>query len=119
MAKIVRVSASKRYSRAVVYNGIVFVGGQTADDRTLDIAGQTREVLAKVDKFLAEAGSHKKRLLTAQVWLKNIARDFNGMNEVWDAWIAQGAAPARATAQCEMAAPGILVEIIVTAGINE
>lgn len=115
MKEIVRIATDPRRSRAVVYNGMVFVGGQTADDRSQDIRGQTRQTLAKIEKFLAEAGTDKSRLLTAQIWIKDLARDFSGMNEVWDAWTAPGAAPTRATAQCEMGAPDVLVEIIVTA----
>jgi enamine deaminase RidA (YjgF/YER057c/UK114 family) len=94
---------------------MVFVGGQTADDRGQDIRGQTRQTLAKIEKFLGEAGTDKSRLLTAQIWIRDLERDFAGMNEVWDAWTAPSAAPTRATAQCEMGAPDILVEIIVTA----
>ena len=117
MSDITRIATDVRRSRAVVYNGMVFVGGQTADDRKADIRGQTRQTLAKIERFLAEAGTDKSRLLTAQIWIKDIGRDFAGMNEVWDAWTAPGAAPTRATAQCEMAAPDILVEIIVTAAV--
>ena len=115
MTEITRIATDKRRSRAVVYNGMVFVGGQTADDRSQDIRGQTVQTLAKIEKFLADAGTDKSRLLTAQIWIKDLERDFAGMNEVWDAWTAAGAAPTRATAQCEMGAPDILVEIIVTA----
>lgn len=117
MSAIKRIATDKRRSRAVTYNGMVFVGGQTADDRTQDIVGQTRQSLAKVEKFLAEAGTDKGNLLTAQIWLKNISRDFAGMNDVWDGWTAPGNAPTRATAQCEMGAPDVLVEIIVTAAL--
>ena len=117
MNDITRIATDARRSRAVVYNGMVFVGGQTADDRSQDIRGQTRQTLAKIEKFLAGAGTDKSRLLTAQIWIKDLARDFAGMNEVWDAWTAPGAAPTRATAQCEMGAPDILVEIIVTAAV--
>jgi enamine deaminase RidA (YjgF/YER057c/UK114 family) len=117
MSEITRIATDRRRSRAVVYNGMVFVGGQTADDRSQDIRGQTRQTLAKIEKFLAEAGTDKSRLLTAQIWIKDLACDFAGMNEVWDAWTAPGAAPTRATAQCEMGAPDILVEIIVTAAV--
>lgn len=116
---ITRIATDTRRSRAVVYNGIVFVGGQTADQRTPDVGSQTRQTLAKIEKFLADAGTDKSRLLTAQIWLKDVARDFAGMNEVWDAWTAPGNAPTRATAQCELAAPDILVEIIVTAALPE
>lgn len=115
MTDIVRLETDARRSRAVIYNGIVFVGGMAADDRTQDIKGQTEQALARVEKYLADAGSDKSRLLSAQIWLKDIARDFDGMNQVWNAWTAPNAAPTRATAQCEMGAPDVLVEIIVTA----
>jgi enamine deaminase RidA (YjgF/YER057c/UK114 family) len=117
MSAIKRIATDKRRSRAVAYNGMVLVGGQTADDHTQDIAGQTRQSLAKVEKFLAEAGTDKSNLLTAQIWLKNIGRDFAGMNEVWDSWTTSGNAPTRATAQCEMSASDVLVEIIFTAAL--
>lgn len=119
MNNIVRIETDKRSSRAVVYNGTVFVGGMTASDRTQGIKGQTEQVLAKIEKFLAQAGSDKSRLLTAQIWLKDIARDFGDMNEVWNSWTAPDAAPTRATAQCLMASPEVLVEIIVTAALPE
>lgn len=119
MSNIQRIATDKRRSRAVVYNGMVFVGGQTADDRSQDIQGQTRQTLAKIEKFLAEAGTDKSRLLTAQIWIKDIKKDFAGMNEIWDAWTAPGSAPTRATAQCELAAPEVLVEIIVTAALAD
>ena len=119
MSDIVRIATDTRRSRAVVYNGMVFVGGQTADDRSQDIRGQTQQTLAKIERFLAEAGTDKSRLLTAQIWIKDLARDFEGMNEIWDSWTAPNAAPTRATAQCEMGAPDVLVEIIVTAAVSK
>jgi len=119
MSDIVRIETDKRRSRAVVYNGMVFVGGMTADDRSQDIKGQTQQTLARIEKFLADAGTDKSRLLTAQIWIKDLARDFEGMNEVWNAWTAPNAAPTRATAQCEMGASDILVEIIVTAAVAQ
>lgn len=118
MTEITRIATDRRRSRAVVYNGMVFIGGQTADDRSQDIRGQTVQALAKIEKFLADAGSDKSRLLSAQIWIKDLARDFAAMNEIWDAWTAPGAAPTRATAQCEMGAPDVLVEIIVTAAVR-
>jgi enamine deaminase RidA (YjgF/YER057c/UK114 family) len=115
MTDIERIESNEKLSRAVVYGGFVFLSGQTADDRSLGIEGQCRQALAKVDKFLAEAGTDKSRVLSSQIWLKDVARDFSAMNAVWSAWLTPGCAPARATAQCEMAAPDLLVEIIVTA----
>lgn len=118
MNDITRIETNERRSRVVVYNGIVFVGGQTADDKGQDIRGQTRETLAKIDKYLAAAGTDKSRLLTAQIWIKDIKNDFAGMNEIWDAWTATDATPTRATAQCDMAKSGTLVEIVVTAAVK-
>lgn len=118
MNEISRITQEKRASRVVVYNGTVFLAGVTADDRTQDIRGQTEQVLAKIEKFLLMAGTDKSQLLTAQIWLKDIKSDFAGMNKVWDAWTSPDGAPTRATAQCEMALPEILVEIIATAAVG-
>ncbi|MDE2289296.1 MAG: RidA family protein [Burkholderiales bacterium] len=115
MNEIQRIHPGPRMSRVVIYNGMVFIGGQTAGDPAQDIAGQTRQVLAKIDGYLADAGIDKTKLLSAQVWLKDIAADFAGMNEVWDAWVAPGCAPTRATVQANLARTDLLVEISVTA----
>ncbi|MBF8767138.1 RidA family protein [Pseudomonas parafulva] len=119
MSDIVRIETDPRRSRVVIYNGVIYVGGMTADDRTQDIAGQTRDTLAKIEAYLEKAGSDKSRVLTAQIWIKDLARDFDSMNEVWNDWTAPGCAPTRATAQCDMGAPDVLVEIIVTAAVAE
>lgn len=107
MSNIVRIETNPRRGRAVVYNGMVFVGGQTADDRSQDIRGQTKQTLAKIEKVL----------LPAQICIKDIAKDFAGMNEIWDARIPPNEAPVRATAKCAMGARDVLVEIIVTAAV--
>ena len=117
MIEIDRISTSKRLSRGVVYNGIVYLSGQTADDCSQDIHGQTAQTLAKVERLLAQAGTDKSRILTAQIWLRDIKNDFAGMNEVWDSWTPPGATSTRATAQCEMASQDILFEIIVSAAV--
>ncbi len=119
MNEITRIETDTRRSRAVVYNGVVYVGGMVADDRSQDIIGQTEQALGRVEKFLAQAGTDKSRLLTAQIWLKDIKRDFDGMNSVWNAWTAPNCAPTRATCQCEMGAPDVLFEIIVSAATGQ
>lgn len=118
MADITRLVTNARRGRAVIFNGVIHVGGQAASDRTQDIRGQTAEALVKLEKILLEAGSDMTRLLTAQIWLKDIGRDFAGFNEVWDTRIESDTAPARATAQCEMGAPDVLVEIVATAALR-
>lgn len=113
MNPITRIESNQRLSRAVIHNGTVYLAGMTAGDTSEDIAGQTRQVLAKIDAMLAQAGTDKSRLLSAQIWLKNIQTDFKGMNSVWDAWTAPGCAPARATVEAALASAAILVEIAV------
>ncbi|MDR5758625.1 RidA family protein [Caballeronia sp. LZ035] len=115
MSDIVRIDTNQRMSRVVKAAGLVFVGGQTSADPTPDIKLQTAKVLEKIDGFLEKAGIDKTRLVSAQVWLSDIARDFAGMNEVWDAWVPEGCAPARATVQAQLASPTLLVEIAVIA----
>lgn len=104
-----------RLSASVAYGDLIFLSGQTPISSDQDIRLQTREVLAKIDVLLAEAGSDNRHLLSAQVWLKNMARDFAGFNEEWVAWLPEGHSPARAAVQAEMARPDILVEVMITA----
>lgn len=114
MSTITRIETGKRMSNAVVHDGIVHLAGVVGDPGS-DITTQTRDVLAEIDRLLALAGSDKTRILRAQIWLAEIGRDFAAMNAVWDAWVPQGHTPARATGEAKLAAPGYLVEIIITA----
>jgi enamine deaminase RidA (YjgF/YER057c/UK114 family) len=115
MSEINRIETNERMSRVVIHNGTVLIGGLTAGDATQDIKGQTRQVLDKIDSYLAKAGTDNTRMLSAQIWLKDIERDFAGMNEIWDAWMPEGVAPVRATGESKVARGDLLVEIIVTA----
>lgn len=111
---ITRLHSNPRLSGAVTFGDLVFLSGQVPGD-ALDATGQTREVLAKIDTLLAEAGSDKDHLLSATIYLKNITEDFAAMNEVWSAWLSPGQAPSRTTVQAELARPQVLVEITVIA----
>jgi enamine deaminase RidA (YjgF/YER057c/UK114 family) len=115
---IQRIQTGARYSRAVIHSGTVYFTGITASDRSADIAGQTRQALKALEEHLQRAGSDKGRLLSTFVLLRDVQRDFAGMNEVWEAWLPPGCAPARATWQSQLAAPDILVELIVTAAVR-
>ena len=117
MTDITRIEPKQRLSRLVVHNGVAYMTGVTAQDGTLDIQGQTRQVLEKIDTHLAKAGIDKTRMLSVQIWLKDIERDFAGMNEVWDAWVPKGAVPARATGESKLGHPDLLVEILATAAV--
>jgi len=100
-------------SQAVVHGGVVYLAGQVGAPGA-SVTEQTRAVLAQIDRLLAEAGSDKSRLLSATIWLDDIA-DFGEMNAVWEAWIDPANPPARATGESRLAAPEFKVEIIVTA----
>ncbi len=113
---IQRFGTGERMSEAVVHNGTVYLAGQVAGDVTQDVEGQTRQVLAAVDRLLAEAGSDKSKVLRAEIVLADI-KNFAEMNLAWDAWVPAGAAPARATVQASLYRPEVLVEIIVTAAV--
>ncbi|KMZ12319.1 Translation initiation inhibitor [Candidatus Burkholderia humilis] len=115
MSDIVRIDTNQRMSRVVKAGGLVFIGGQTSADQTPDIKLQTQKVLEKIDGYLEKAGIDKTRLVSAQVWVADIARDFAGMNEVWDAWVPEGCAPTCATVEAKLALPALLVEIAVIA----
>jgi enamine deaminase RidA (YjgF/YER057c/UK114 family) len=111
---IKRLHVGPRMSEAVVHNGTVYLAGQVADDASQDAAGQTREILAMNDRLLAECGSDKTKILSAQIFLADIA-DFAAKNSVWDAWVPAGHTPARATVESKLAAPKYRVEIKVVA----
>ncbi len=117
MHTIIRQDSNARLSRVVIHGDTVYVAGVTSAEQG-DIVAQTRDVLAKIDGYLASAGSDKRHLLSVQIWLKNIEADFAGMNSVWAEWAPADALPTRATCEARLAAPELLVEIIVTAAIK-
>ena len=103
-----------RMSRAVVHGDRVFVAGLTAGDTSQDVKGQTKQILDKIDGYLAQAGTSKSNLLSANLWIKDMAL-FADMNSVWNAWVDPENPPARACVKADLARPDLLVEIMVTA----
>ncbi|WP_323008989.1 RidA family protein [Paracoccus sp. (in: a-proteobacteria)] len=116
MSDIKRIESGPRMSQAVVHNGTIYLAGQVGKPGD-SVTEQTKEVLVQVDRLLAECGSDKTRILSAQIWLADMA-DFPQMNAVWDAWVPAGHAPARATGKSALATPDYKVEIIVVAAQN-
>jgi len=112
--QIIRHEPGKLFSAAVEANGFVFVAGQVADDLSQDAAGQTRQVLARIDALLAKAGTDKSRLLWANVWVTDI-RSREAMNAAWTAWVDPKNPPARATVEAKLADARMLVEIACVA----
>ncbi len=114
---IQRIDSNERLSRLVIHNEVVHVAGVTASNLDGDVTEQTRDVLKKIDGFLAQAGTDKSRLLTVQIWLKDIDADFAGMNKAWAEWADRANMPTRATCEAKLARPELLVEIIVSAAL--
>lgn len=114
MTAIIRQDSNARLSRIVIHGDTIYIAGVTSSVKG-DIVAQTRDVLAKIDTYLAQAGTDKNHLLAVQIWLKDIDADFAGMNSVWAEWAPANALPTRATCEAKLAAPELLVEIIVTA----
>ncbi|MBB4196752.1 hypothetical protein CCR94_11240 [Rhodoblastus sphagnicola] len=112
-----RLHPGKRMSQGVVRGDIVFLAGQVAETAAgAPVTIQTREILGQIDKLLAEAGTDKTRIMMATIYLADIST-FADMNLAWDAWVAEGATPARATVEAKLVAPEYKVEIAVVAAI--
>ena len=113
MKQIYRLHPAERYSEGSVHGQTVYLAGQVAPSPA-DVQVQTAEVLATIDRLLAEAGSSKAHILMAQIFLADMA-DYAQMNAVWDAWVAPQCAPSRATVQAQLARPEWKIEIVITA----
>ncbi len=112
-----RMHTSERASLIVSHGGVVYLAGQVAEDPAADVQEQTRSTLARVDALLGEAGTDRTHLLSATIYLRDIDNHFASMNEVWNAWVPDGHAPARACVEAHMARSGLLVEISVIAAL--
>jgi len=110
---IARIQPERRMSQAVIHGDTIYLAGQVGEPGE-DVVAQTRTALAEVDALLAACGSDKSNILSAQVWLADIA-DFAAMNSVWDAWVDAANPPARATCEAKLATPDYLVEVLVVA----
>lgn len=109
-----RFEPGPRYSEAVAAGGLVFLAGQVPEDAEAGITQQAAEVLAAVDRALALAGSTRARLVSATIYLREMA-DYAAFNAVWDAWLLPHPAPARACVQALLADPRWRVEVQVVA----
>jgi enamine deaminase RidA (YjgF/YER057c/UK114 family) len=113
---IKRLHIGPRLSQVAVHGGVVYTAGIVADDPSADTVGQTRQILDRIDQYLAEAGSDKTRILSTTIWLADMA-DFPAMNSVWDQWVPAGATPPRACVESRLATPAYRVEIRVIAAV--
>ncbi len=112
-----RIDAGKRMSMAVIHNGMAYLAGFVSEEaKGKSVLEQTKDILAQIDATLKKAGTSKANIVKANIWLTDIGT-FSQMNEAWDGWVTPGAAPARATVESKLAAPGYEVEIMVEAAI--
>jgi enamine deaminase RidA (YjgF/YER057c/UK114 family) len=111
---ITRHHTNQRMSQIVIHGDTVYLAGQVANDASADVGVQTHQVLQKIDTLLAEAGSDKSKILSAQIWIASMGH-FAQMNEVWDAWVPEGHAPGRACIEARLASPDLLVEVGIIA----
>ncbi len=114
--KIERHDVAARMSKVVVYGDTVYLAGIVAENpKGKSVTEQTKSILGQIDSFLAKAGTDKTKLLSANIWITDMA-NFAEMNAVWDAWVSPGNTPARATVEAKLATPDYKVEIMVVAG---
>src|SRR5438046_9310352 len=113
---IKRHGVGPRLSQAAVHGDTVYLAWMVAGDHSADTKGQTEQILKKIDETLAAVGSHKSKLLSATVYLANMAT-YNDMNAAWDAWVDKANTPARATVEARLASPKYLVAIMCFAAI--
>lgn len=112
-----RIETGKRMSQVVEVpagTAMLYFAGQISRDRTLDLEGQTRDILERLGELLALAGSDRSRIVSAMIWLSDI-RNRHAFNAIWDDWVPEGAAPVRACVEARLAEPSDLVEIQITA----
>ena len=113
--KIERHEIGPRMSKAVIHGDTVYLAGIVADSpKGKSVAEQTKNILSQIDGFLALAGTDKTKLLSANIWITDMA-NFPEMNSVWDSWVSAGNTPARATVEAKLASPDYKVEIMVVA----
>ena len=111
---IQRSHIGARLSEMVIHNKTIYLAGQVADDPSKNAEEQTQEIVAHIDRLLAEAGSDKTRILSATIYLAHM-NDYAAMNSVWDTWIPANHTPARATVEARLAKPEYRVEIQIIA----
>ena len=116
MANITKLDSNDTLSEIAIHNGVVYLAGQVPNDDSLDIKGQSREVFANIDAALAKAGSDKSKILSAQVFITDLA-NFDAFNSEWNQWVKDITPPARASVEAKLVKPNWLIEIMVIAAI--
>ena len=110
-----RLHVQQRFSEVAIAGNLVHLAGQLASDLSLDIKGQTQQTLDYIDQFLADAGTDKSHILSVMIFIKDIEKNYDAMNEVWDAWVSDIDSLPRTCVEANMYKPNVLVEMTVVA----
>lgn len=111
---VTRANQTRIMHRSVECGGVVYFGGVVADDRTVSMGDQTRQICAKLDGYLREAGTDRNNILFAQIFLSDMSAKAQ-MDEAWLDWIPAEALPARATVGvADLGSPDTLIEVVIT-----
>jgi enamine deaminase RidA (YjgF/YER057c/UK114 family) len=113
-SSITRLHPAPQWSDAVVHKGTAYF--VEVPESGSGIEGQTQALLAQAERTLGLVGTDKRHLLMATIYLKHMS-DRAAFNAVWQAWLPEGCAPARACVSAEMASPDYLLEIAFTAAV--
>ncbi|MFW8634739.1 RidA family protein [Cribrihabitans pelagius] len=111
---LTKIGGSPRFSAIAIHNGQVHLAGQVSQLKDGGIEAQSRDVFAKIDALLAEAGSSRDDLISVQIWLADMA-DYDGMNAVWDDWVSAVTPPTRVCVEARMAQPHYRIEALAIA----
>ncbi|MET3119023.1 enamine deaminase RidA (YjgF/YER057c/UK114 family) [Undibacterium sp. GrIS 1.8] len=119
--EILRFEMGSRFSEMTVVDlgaaKLIYIAGQVAEHTSLDVMGQTREILHFIDRLLAKVGADKTNIVSARIYLASVG-DYAAMNDAWDTWVAPGHAPARSTTGAKLIHPDYKVEIEMTAAVQ-
>lgn len=112
---IQRINPQAQWSDAVVHNGTAYF--VEVPESGSDISSQTLALLAQAERTLALAGSSKRQLLQATIYIKHMSERAT-FNALWAEWLPAGCAPARVCVSAEMASPDYLLEIAFVAAVG-
>jgi enamine deaminase RidA (YjgF/YER057c/UK114 family) len=118
---ITRHEMGPRFSEMVAVDlgtaRLLYLSGQVAENASLDITGQARQVLHRIDELLATEGAGRENIVSATIYLRTVG-DYAAMNAVWDEWVPEGHAPARATVGAKLIDSEYRIEIQAVAAIG-
>ena len=101
--------------RVVAHGETLYFGGMVAEDRSVGMAGQTEQILARMEKMLLECGSDRTKVLSANIFVTDLGLK-KEMDEVWVRFFGAENLPARATiGVANLGSPDTLIEVVCTA----